>query len=235
MTKPVMNFGGRCSTRVTVLRESSSSRRSWCVGYIEDWLAIDSWLGGGNAENFDRGEKPDLASVMAFRAVAMVASMSIELADAAVAMVTKRRYYAVGAVIRQLIECEYLLVLFGKDRDHARRWGESTPAEIRSSFSRANALCSPILASFGSVTPATTVWIPRSISLANSASYSARPPPVRRLPCSRYTVTSELHRYASAWPVLHSVRVANDTGVIHRHKPGVVTLGRVDASRHLGW
>ena len=30
---------------------------------IEDWLAIDSWLGGGKAEHPDRGEKPDLARV----------------------------------------------------------------------------------------------------------------------------------------------------------------------------
>lgn len=102
---------------------------------IEDWIAIDSWLGGGKAEHPDRGDKPDLASVMAFRAVATVTSMSTELADAAVAMVAKRRYYAVGAVIRQLIECEYLLVLFNEDLDHARRWSESTPAEIRNSFS----------------------------------------------------------------------------------------------------
>lgn len=102
---------------------------------IEDWLAIDSWLGGGKAEHPGSAEKPDHASVMPFRGLAMVASMSAELADAAVAMVAKRRYYAVGAVIRQLIECEYLLVLFNEDLDHARRWSESSPAEIRKSFS----------------------------------------------------------------------------------------------------
>lgn len=102
---------------------------------IEDWIAIDSWLGGGKVEDPDRGDKPEPASVLAFRAVATVASMSTELADAAVAMAAKRRYYAVGAVIRQLIECEYLLVLFNEDLDHARRWAESTPSEIRNSFS----------------------------------------------------------------------------------------------------
>jgi hypothetical protein len=61
--------------------------------------------------------------------------MSAELTEAAVAMAVRRRYYAVGAVIRQLIECEYLLALFNDDLGHARRWSESTPAEIRKSFS----------------------------------------------------------------------------------------------------
>ncbi|WP_275295720.1 hypothetical protein [Amycolatopsis sp. La24] len=102
---------------------------------IEDWFAIDSWITARKAVQPDRGEKPDPAKAVPLWAVATVASMSTELADAAVAMVAKRRYYAVGAVIRQLIECEYLLVLFNEDLDHARRWGQSTPAEIRNSFS----------------------------------------------------------------------------------------------------
>lgn len=34
-------------------------------------------------------------------------------------MTEKRRSYAVAAVIRQLIECEYLLALFNEDLDHA--------------------------------------------------------------------------------------------------------------------
>jgi hypothetical protein len=46
----------------------------------------------------------------------------------------KRRYYAVAAVIRQLIECDYLLTLFNDDIDQARRWRESTPDEVRESF-----------------------------------------------------------------------------------------------------
>lgn len=63
--------------------------------------------------------------------------MAAELAEAAVVMAEKRRTYAVAAVIRQLIECEYLLTLFDQDLDHARRWRESTPDEIRESFTPA--------------------------------------------------------------------------------------------------
>lgn len=63
--------------------------------------------------------------------------MSAELADAAVSMVEKRRYYAVGAVTRQLIECEYLLTLFNEDLDHADKWAKSTPDQVRESFAPA--------------------------------------------------------------------------------------------------
>jgi hypothetical protein len=100
---------------------------------IEDWLAIDSWLGGGKANDTDRREEFGEA-FFEFRAVSTVVCMSAELAEAAVDMAKRSRYYAVGAVIRQLIECEYLLTLFIDDIDHARRWRESTPDEVRKSF-----------------------------------------------------------------------------------------------------
>jgi hypothetical protein len=60
--------------------------------------------------------------------------MAAELAEAAVDMAKKSRYYAVAAAIRQLIECEYLLTLFNDDLGHTRRWRESTPEEARKSF-----------------------------------------------------------------------------------------------------
>jgi hypothetical protein len=100
---------------------------------IEDWLAIDSWLGGGKVT--DTGRREEFGEAFSeFRAVSTVVCMSAELAEAAVDMAKKSRYYAVGAVIRQLIECEYLLTLFNDDIDQARRWRESTPDEVRDSF-----------------------------------------------------------------------------------------------------
>src|SRR5580700_10761388 len=100
---------------------------------IEDWLAIDSWLGGGKVNDTDRREEFGEA-FSEFRAVSTVICMAAELAEAAVDMAKKSRYYAVAAVIRQLIECEYLLTLFNDDLEHARRWRESTPDEVRKSF-----------------------------------------------------------------------------------------------------
>jgi hypothetical protein len=78
---------------------------------IGDWLAIDSWLGGGKVNNTDLREEFGQA-FSEFRAVSTVVCMAAELAEAAVDMAKKSRYYAVAAVIRQLIECEYLLTLF---------------------------------------------------------------------------------------------------------------------------
>ncbi|MHB1873928.1 MAG: hypothetical protein ACYCPF_03595 [Streptosporangiaceae bacterium] len=103
---------------------------------IEDWLAIDSWLGGGKVTNIKLRDETRRA-FSEFRAVSTVACMAAELADAAADMARKKRYYAVGALIRQLIECEYLLTLFNDDLDHARRWRESTPEEVRKEFTPA--------------------------------------------------------------------------------------------------
>jgi hypothetical protein len=100
---------------------------------IGDWLAIDSWLGGGKVTDIEAGEAFGEA-FSEFRAVSTVVSMAAELADGAVDMARKNRYYAVGALVRQLIECEYLLTLFNDDLDQARQWWESTPDEVRKAF-----------------------------------------------------------------------------------------------------
>jgi hypothetical protein len=100
---------------------------------IEDWLAIDSWLAGGEVADIEVREETGQA-FSEFRAVSTVACMAAELADAAVDMAVRQRYYAVGALIRQLIECEYLLTWFNNDLAHARTWRESTPEEVRRSF-----------------------------------------------------------------------------------------------------
>jgi hypothetical protein len=102
---------------------------------VDGWLAIDSWLGGGKVGDFEAHEFGE--SFHVFRAVSMVVSMSTELAEAASVMGERRRYYAVGAVIRQLIECEYLLTLFSEDLDRAREWIQSSPDDIRAAFNPA--------------------------------------------------------------------------------------------------
>ena len=103
---------------------------------VADWLAIDSWLGGGKVTDVKVGEETGEAgqAFSEFRAVSTVACMAAELAGAAVDMARKERYYAVGALVRQLIECEYLVTLFSDDLEYARRWRESTPDEVRMEF-----------------------------------------------------------------------------------------------------
>ncbi|GAA5127220.1 hypothetical protein [Pseudonocardia adelaidensis] len=104
------------------------------ISNIEDWVAIDSWLGGGRVED-PKNREGFGSSFAEFRAVSILVSMSAELAEAAVSMARSKRYYAVGAIVRQLIECEYLLTWFGSDLDNARKWFESSPDEVRLSFS----------------------------------------------------------------------------------------------------
>ena len=63
---------------------------------IEDWLAIDSWLGGGKVNNTDLREEFGQA-FSEFRAVSTVVCMAVELAEAAVDMAKKSRYCAVAS------------------------------------------------------------------------------------------------------------------------------------------
>ena len=55
---------------------------------IEDWLAIDSWLGGGKVSNTELREEFGQA-FSEFRAVSTVVCMAVELAEAAVDMARK--------------------------------------------------------------------------------------------------------------------------------------------------
>ena len=105
---------------------------------VEDWLAIDSWLGAGKLADSKVAPMAEDANYSSFRAVSAAVCMSVELTEAAVAMVEKRRYYAVSAVTRQLIECEYLLTLFNEDLDYARQWYENTPKQVKAMFNPSN-------------------------------------------------------------------------------------------------
>lgn len=52
-------------------------------------------------------------------------------------MAARGRYYAVAATLRQLIECEYLVILFAQDLHHATTWSASSPRQIREGLSPA--------------------------------------------------------------------------------------------------
>lgn len=104
---------------------------------VGDWIAIDSWLGGGKVHDTSPNAGSDPQTYPAFRAVSSVVAMAVELADTALQASRRDRYYAVAAITRQLIECEYLLVLFEEDLEEARIWVSSSPEEIRKSFAPA--------------------------------------------------------------------------------------------------
>lgn len=106
------------------------------LGSVATWLAVDSWLGGGKVVETDSDASRNEAFAE-FRAAATVVTMAFELADGAVQCVERDRVYASAALTRQLLECEYLLSIFNDDLDHARRWREGTPDELRREFTPA--------------------------------------------------------------------------------------------------
>lgn len=117
-------------------RRRYASTIATLLANVASWLAVDSWLGGGKAHKGD--PSPEFgAAFNEFRAVATVVSMCSELASASVTANESDQVYAVAAIVRQLIECEYLLTLFLDDLDNARRWRASTPEEIRAEFTPA--------------------------------------------------------------------------------------------------
>lgn len=68
------------------------------------------------------------------RAVSIVVDVAAEVASASIALLDAGKAYAAAALIRQLVEAEYLVALFGTDGNEAERWSNSSPGEIRKMF-----------------------------------------------------------------------------------------------------
>jgi hypothetical protein len=88
-----------------------------------DWLAAQVWAFG-----LSEGTR---------RAIAIVAQMGAELAVAAVQLYGAKCWYAGAALVRQLIEVEYLLFLFATDPTESERWLKASSAEAKNIFSPA--------------------------------------------------------------------------------------------------
>jgi hypothetical protein len=67
--------------------------------------------------------------------LALVVQMGGELAESSVELLEAGHHYAVAALVRQLVEVEYLVWAFGDDEQEAARWLHATPAEVRKLFS----------------------------------------------------------------------------------------------------
>lgn len=104
------------------------------LGAVASWLGLDSILGGGDLVDAAMSTKPEPDRYAAFRGASSVVEMAAELTAGAVSELTAERRYAAAALIRQLIEAEYLLSAFVEDVSRAATWHRSTPTEIRKSF-----------------------------------------------------------------------------------------------------
>ena len=56
------------------------------------------------------------------RALGIIAQIGAELANAAVELFSADRWYAGAALLRQIVEVEYILFLFSTDKAEALRW-----------------------------------------------------------------------------------------------------------------
>lgn len=105
---------------------------------IAGWLAIDSFLGAGDISQADLHIATDNMPIpdryAAFRGVAGVIEMAGELAAGSVALLEGELRYAAAALIRQLIEGEYLIRAFADDLLRAAEWYNASPADLRNSF-----------------------------------------------------------------------------------------------------
>jgi hypothetical protein len=85
-----------------------------------DGLAAQVWAFGG-AEG-------------ARRAFAIVAQIGTELLVGACHLYKRQRWYAGAALVRQLIEVEYLLFLFATDKDEPQRWLKASDVDAKNMF-----------------------------------------------------------------------------------------------------
>jgi hypothetical protein len=106
--------------------ESRASRRLACHETSSALLDLDRFLWVGNW--FFGAAGPGLGSLT---------QIGGELATSCVELLEADHYYAAAALIRQLVEVEYLAWVFAEDDQAATRWFHSTPEQIRTIFSPA--------------------------------------------------------------------------------------------------
>ncbi len=106
------------------LRERFVRTTAEQLGNVAAWLGIDSLVGAADVADTSAPSPrtPDPERYVAFRGVSAVVEMAGELAAGAVAMLDDDHRYAAAALIRQLIECEYLLHAFVEDLGTAASW-----------------------------------------------------------------------------------------------------------------
>jgi len=70
--------------------------------------------------------------------LALVCQAAGELSTATVSLYQAERWYAGAALVRQFIECEYLVYLFAQDPQYTIKWRQSTKEERMNFFKPAN-------------------------------------------------------------------------------------------------
>lgn len=108
-----------------------------CLQELASWIAVDAFLGASDkgASDQTRDQSPVMSERRSgFRAMALVTQMASELSSGAISCTIAGRLYASGALVRQLIECEYLLLAMKQDFKIASQWGSASQSELKKKF-----------------------------------------------------------------------------------------------------
>jgi hypothetical protein len=71
------------------------------------------------------------------RAVSIIAQMGGQLADGSISLLEDENWYATAALLRQLVEIEYLMSLFAEDPKEAVAWLAASQEDLRRTYSPA--------------------------------------------------------------------------------------------------
>jgi hypothetical protein len=112
---------------------------------VSGWLALDAFLGAGDRRvanvavepGFGHGlAEPSIAPQLSsgdrytgFRAISLIAQIAGELATASWQLIESSLHYGASALIRQLLECEYLFEAIRQDFGFAASWWMATEQE----------------------------------------------------------------------------------------------------------
>ena len=99
---------------------------------VASWLAVDAWIGAGDAPDTSVANPTTAADPgrrRSFIAAGLVAQISSELVSGALLLLRNDNEYAASTLIRQLVECEYLLRAFRLDFAEAARWHDANDSE----------------------------------------------------------------------------------------------------------
>jgi hypothetical protein len=112
-------------------RERHCEAVSSALENVASWLAVDAWLGAGDVQDTSAADQAEADPVRrrSFVAVGLVAQISSELVSGALLLFRNGNEYAASALVRQLIECEYLLRAFGLNFAEAARWHDANDSE----------------------------------------------------------------------------------------------------------
>jgi hypothetical protein len=117
--------------------DAAAARERFCevvasqISEVGRWIGFDALLGAGDVKDTLPPElhAPDQARSRSFIAVGLVAQISAELVSGAQLLLRNENEYGASALVRQLIECEYLLRAFRLNFSEAARWLDANDGE----------------------------------------------------------------------------------------------------------